>query len=81
MAADLLAIDLDALEEGLVQEAALGIVGLKVSGLDVVREVKRGVEHPKDGILLDLVTTEEFVYCPRPVICYEGLADPGWFKA
>ena len=58
VAADLLASDFDTLEEGLVQEAALGVVGLEVGGLDVVREVERSVERADDSVLLDLVTPE-----------------------
>lgn len=59
MACDFLVVDLDALEERLVEEAALGRVALKVGSLDVVGQFEREVECVDYRILVDLVATEK----------------------
>ena len=58
---DVFAADLEAFEEGLVEEAAFGGVGLAVGGLDVVGEVEREVEGGADVVGLDLVAAEQLV--------------------
>jgi hypothetical protein len=58
---DFFAVDFDALEEGVVEEAPLGGVGLEVGGLDVVGEVEREVERFEDGFVVGLVAAEELV--------------------
>ncbi|MGD0272927.1 MAG: hypothetical protein ABSB96_04260 [Gaiellaceae bacterium] len=63
---DLLAVDLDPLEEGLVQQTSLDVVRLQVGGLDALREIERVVERLQDRLLLDLIATEQFV-CRHPL--------------
>ena len=60
---DFFGVDLEAFEEGVVEEAAFGWVGSEVGGLDVVGEFECDVEGVEDGLVVDLVALEEFLGC------------------